>query len=364
VSSEPADEVALELGPTINELARVAIEAGEATAKPRTIRHWVSKGYVSRPRQQGRAWRYPLAAIGQVDTVARLRARDVHPDFFSFALFVETGTGDPENARAFVLEYLVLWKAGIEEQRERFAAHPEELREEAASAARKRGKNAPLPHRVRMTLDERTVAMLHTLAAVASVPLAAEEHEAGQHQLERLVGLRSGRGGATRDVSDVSVTPDKWPTDPDRLLRAVEDATPGRLELARRMVELSVVWFPALRSMFGDVLGAGASVALVDVIEEWEHMITPDMYALLFGFGLLNGEQATEQQIQTTLHALRPEALAAVMLSEQSEHERAASVGRLRPYQRLRLHHFVAAATRRSDPPSQKAAKTGKGVSG
>jgi hypothetical protein len=104
VSSEPVDEVALELGPTIDELVDVAIEAGEATAKPRTIRHWVSKGYVSRPRQQGRAWRYPVAAIGQVDTIARLRARGVHPDFFSFALFIEAGTGDTEEARAFVLE--------------------------------------------------------------------------------------------------------------------------------------------------------------------------------------------------------------------------------------------------------------------
>jgi hypothetical protein len=352
VSSEPADEVALELGPTINELVHVAVEAGEARAKPRTIRHWVSKGYVSRPRQRGRAWRYPIATIGQVDTIARLRGRDVHPDFFSFALFVETGTGDTEEARGFVLEYLALWKAGIEEQRKRFAADPEALREEAASAARKRGKNSPLPRRVRMTLDERTVAMLHTLAAVVSVPLAAEEQEAGQHQLERLVGLRSGRGGATRDVADVSVTPDQWPTDPDRLLKAVELATPARLELARRMVELSVVWFPALRSMLGDVLGAGPSIALVDVIEEWERIITPDMYALLFAFGLSNGERATEEEIQETLRALRPEAFAAMMLSEQAEHERAISVGRLRPYQHLRLHRFVAAATRRSDPPS------------
>jgi hypothetical protein len=353
------DELALQLGPTIDELVKVATEAGEAAAKPRTIRHWVSKGYVSRPRQQSRTWRYPLAAIGQVDTIARLRARDVHPDFFQFALFIETGAGDVEEARAFVLEYLALWKSGLEEQRRRFAADPEALREEAASAARKRGKNAPLPHRVRMTIDERTVAMRHTLAAVASVPLSAEEQEAGQHQLERLVGLRSGRGGATRDISDISVTPDQWPTNTDLLIDAVEAASPARLELARRMVELAVVWFPALRSMFGEILGAAASVALVDVIEDWERMITPDMYALLFAFELSNGERASDEQVAATLREVPPEAFAAVMLGEQSERERAVAVGRLRPYQRARLHHYVQSAIQEGTTRSARDPHTG-----
>lgn len=339
------DAFALELGPRIDDLVQVAREGGEAGATRSTIHYWVSRGYVLAPRQQARRWRYPNVAVGQVDTIARLRLRGVHRDFFEFAQYVEAGTGEPETARRFTLTFLTLWKERLAAERERLAMDPEALRREAAAAARMRGRRAPLPHRVRTTLDERTQAMLYTLSSLIGASLSSQDEEDGLLQLERLVGLRSGRGGASRDVSELSVASSEWPTDPNRLLSALEAASPERLEFARRGVELGVVWFPPLRSLFGGALGPAASVTLVDVIAEWERMMTPDVYVLLFSAFVANGlERASDSDIHVAMKTFLPEVIGTALLSELSPADQKVAERRLRRYQRLRLEHLRAIA--------------------
>lgn len=330
------DDFARELGPTVDELVEIARAAGDEMASRSTINRWVSKGWISRPRQKARKWHYPNIAIAQADTIARLRARAVHRDYFRFALHVEAGTGEHEETRAFLLEYLALWKAGVDEHAARLADDPDALRAEAEAAARMRGKNAPLPHRVRVSLDERTLAMMFTLGNLFGGQLSAAEVEQGQHQLERLAGLRGGRGGATRDLTGIALSPGDWPTDAGELARAVQSATHERLEMSRRMLELAVVWFPALRSLFAGIFGPAASVALVDVIEEWEQVLTPEIYALLFAIGVKNAtDRATDADVQETLAQLQPTAFVAFMLDDLPPTERHVVIRRLRPYPKL-----------------------------
>lgn len=339
------DVFAERLGPTIDDLVAVAIDAGWEKTTPRTIRSWVEKGFVSRPRQQARKWRYPNVAVGQVDALARMLARDVHRDFWRFGLFVETGTGATDQVRAFLIEYLGYWRQAVAEHQQRLA-DPDALRDEAEKAARQKGKNAPLPHRVRVTLDERTLAMQFMLAQLSAVSLPEDEQAAGQHHLERLVGLRSGRGGQTRDISDLSVTASNWPPDAESLVEAVKSASQERIEFTRRMVEIGVVWFPAMRSMLGVVAaGPAASTALIDVMGEWEEKISAEQYALLFAISLANARKnATDEQIRETLPALRPEPFAAMLLSECSIADRVLALKRLGIYPRMRLGAFLEQA--------------------
>lgn len=339
------DAFAGELGPTIDDLVDLAHAAG-AEIKPRTIRGWVEKGYISKPLQRGRKWRYPNVSIGQVDTLARMRARGVHPDFFRFGLYVEAGSGEPEQVRTFLVEYLGYWDQAVTGIKDKLA-DPEALREEAAKAARKKGKTAPFPHRVRMRLGERTLAMQFVFASLSSRPLSDEAQAQGQFQLERLVGLRSGRGGTTRNVSDLIALPSDWPPDADALTRAVRAVSVERLEFTRRSIEIGAVWFPAMRSLLASAaLGPAASAPLVDVMDEWAEKLTPDVYALLYAMHLAAArKEASDDRIRELLATHSPELMAALLLSECSAQDRELAVRRLRPYPRARLGAFLSART-------------------
>jgi hypothetical protein len=246
--------LAPELGPTIDDLVEIARQGGEAGATRRTIRYWRSQGFVLSPGRVGRDWRYPLAALGQVDTVARWRQQNVETDLLRFTLYIETATIAAAGGLALARALLLPWEAGIERASAELRADPEALRREAGTAARMRGR-APLPHRVRgVSLDERTLAMMYALAQMFSVPISPEETVQGAHQLERVLGLRSGRGGAERDLSDIALKPE-------------------RAEFARRGVEYAVAWLPAMVPTFTHVFGP-ALVPFLDVIDERAEKLT------------------------------------------------------------------------------------------
>ncbi|MGH9173270.1 MAG: hypothetical protein ACRD1H_02870, partial [Vicinamibacterales bacterium] len=331
-----------ELGPTIDELVQIARDGGEEKATRRTIHGWVNKGLVLRPGRAGREWRYPNAAVGQADTVARFRQRGTDPQLLRFALFIETGTIPADEAVRIARDFLSSWHVIVKTHAARFRADPEAMRDEAAGAARMRGRS-PLPHRVRVQLDEREIAMTYAIAHMFSVPLSPDEEDHGAHQLERVVGLRSGRGGAERDLSDVALKPDEWPTDIDALTDAVSAASPDRIEFARRGVEAAVAWMPALRSVFVAAFGA-SSAPLVDILEEWSEKLTPEAYALMFSVFTSNGPaRATDAEITDYLHTFHPEAFAFAMLDGRPEFAWDVVSARLRPYQRLRFDRFRAA---------------------
>jgi hypothetical protein len=339
-------DVANELGPTIDELVQIARDAGKEKAARRTIHGWVSKGLLLRPGRAGREWRYPNAAIGQADTVARFQRRGIDPQLLRFALFIETGTIPADEAVRIARDFLSSWHVIVQTHAARFRADPEAMRDEAARAARMR-RRSPLPHRVRARLDEREIAMTYAIAHMFSVPLSPDKEEHGAHQLERVVGLRSGRGGPKRDLSDVALKPDEWPTDIDALTDAVSTASPDRIEFARRGVEAAVAWMPALRSVFVAAFGA-SSVPLADIVEEWSEKLTPEAYALMFAVFTKNGlVRATDAEITQGLETFYPETFAFAMLDGRPEFDSDVVSGRLRPYQRHRFDRLRAGLSNR-----------------
>lgn len=326
-----------ELGPTIDELVEAARVAGRPEATRRTIRHWVSKGLVSTPSRAGREWLYPVRSSGEVDTVARWRKRGVSLDQTRFAVFIEIGSGAPEAALALTQEFVASSEHALAAASASFRGNPEILRDEATKAARMRGR-APLPHRVRgVSLAERTLALILVMSEMFSVPLDADTTVAGMYQLERILGLRSGRGGSERDLTAITIQPSDLAHDPTALLRALSLATRERVELARRGVEFAVVWMPALRATLVAEFGV-SSAPLVDMVAEWEEKLTPDVYALMFATFIRNGlERATDEQITETLPGFTPPLMAAAMLADRPPHERDLATRRLRPYQRMQL---------------------------
>jgi hypothetical protein len=138
-------------GPMIDELVRVAQEAGLPKANRRTIRGMVDQRFVASSHRVARSWRYQNVAVGQVDVVSRCRAHRVDPDLTRLAVFVETGTGDIEQIRALACQLLRGWQAELATDLERLHADPSALHDEAARAARMR-RNPPLPRRVRVRM--------------------------------------------------------------------------------------------------------------------------------------------------------------------------------------------------------------------
>lgn len=326
-----------ELGPTVDELVEIARAAGEKNAGRRTIHHWVSKRNVARPGRVGREWRYPSVAIGQVETVARLRQRGIDPALIRFALFIETATVPPAEALALCHDFLVAWDEVLEREGRRLRHDANALQDEAATAARMRARS-PLPHRVRgVSFDARTLAMTLAMARLFDVPLGSEQADEGLHHLERILGLRGGRGGADRDLAEVTLKPADWPGDAGSLHAALESATPQRIEFARRGVEFAVVWLPAMSATLAAWFEPSAT-PLVDIFEEWAEKLTPDVHVLMFALFLRNGaERASDQEIRDALRVFTPALAAAEILRERPLHERNAVLRRLRCYQQLQL---------------------------
>ncbi|MGH3005665.1 MAG: hypothetical protein ACRDOS_07170 [Gaiellaceae bacterium] len=281
-------------------------------------------------------------AIGQVDTVGRFRRSGTDPQLLRFAVFIETGTIPAEDAVGIAHDFLSSWREIVQAHATRFRIDPDAMRDEAARAARMRSRS-PLPHRVRVRLDEREIAMTYAIAQMFSVPLSPDEEEYGAHQLERVVGLRSGRGGAERDLSGVALRPDEWPVDIDALIDAVSAASPDRIEFARRGVEAAVAWMPAMRSVFVAAFGA-SSAPLIDILEEWSSKLTTETYVLMFSVFTSNGlARATDREITEGLEAFYPESFALAMLEGRPEFDWDVVGARLRLYQRLRFDRFRAA---------------------
>lgn len=330
-------DAAGELMPTIDDLVEVARAAGQPEASRRTIRHWVSRGLVSAPTRAGRDWRYPLRALGDVDAVTRWRRRGASLDETRFAVFIETGGASREAAVALAREFLEAWEESISAAAADVQANPLLLQEEAAKAARMR-RRAPLPHRVRgVSLDQRTLAITVVMSEMLGAPSDPDTAAEGLFELERILGLRSGRGGSDRDLADARVNPGELARDPAALRRALEPAMPERIEFARRGVDFAVIWMPALRATFAAEFGA-ASAPMVDILAEWAEKLTPHVYALMFATFVRNGlERATDEQITEALRVFSAPLITAAILADRPPNERELTRRRLRPYQRMLL---------------------------
>jgi hypothetical protein len=266
--------------PSITDLVHVARKAGKAGATASTIHYWRTQGLVSAPFRHGREWRYPLPALAEVDGIARWGRRQTIPEVLTFARYVEAGTVETAVALLACESVLDRFRDGAREAAELAAKGPEAVREEAARVARARGKNALLPRTVRVTAAEREAAHRYLYGEMLSMALDSDASLDGQQQFERLIGLRSGRGGESRDVSMFTVKPEDWRIEPERLAQAVRHATPDAADLARRIVELNFLWLPALMPLLINDDDAHLA-SFIDIARAAADQYRPELYAVI-----------------------------------------------------------------------------------
>jgi hypothetical protein len=322
--------------PTIGDLVEVARARGLATATPRTIHGWRDRGVISsEPTRYGTHYRYPLAAIGEVDCQVRWGRRRIAPELLTFARYIEAGTVSSDEALSAcrrVLEGTQADAAGgaLAEQKEVIA------QQEGRRAARSRGANAMVPRAVRMSKDERDAAFTYLFAVVLGVEDEVSADD-GRFQLERLIGARSGYGGAERDLSELIPPAGEWRLDLDVLRAAVRDASPEAAELARRQVELFTLWYPALLPLLDDEIPAGEQPFL-KIAEATFGRGGPDIYVPAFAWRLTRPALARpREELAAELQAFRPAAIIAEALADRSEREVELVRAALGPYQRVQL---------------------------
>jgi DNA-binding transcriptional MerR regulator len=327
--------------PTIDDLAAIAKAAGKTNAAPRTIHHWVSQALLDRPLRIGRYYRYPLRAVGQADTLARWSIRSTGLPMVRFALFIEADSITPEEALGIAAERTGLWRASVATAR-REARDPELLRREVAKVARWRGHNSVLPREVRMSLDERVAAVAQLVALMLDVHVPGAPP--GMAALERALGLRSGRGGAEREVPAALTSKDIAAADSDAMHAAVLAATPAQARVARNVVELLCLWFPALIPSLLATLKASEAPFLA-VVEERTTQLSPEAYLAIFAGLLARHADLPKHELAAVESALQPAAAMLEMLATQPSRDLPGVLSRLRPLQRLKLEYALNAAT-------------------
>jgi hypothetical protein len=106
-----------------------------------------------------------------------------------------------------------------------------------------------------MTLADRTRAYGYALATELGLGDEVARRQGDADKLERMLGLRRGRGGGLRDrLGDSALLADAFPspTDAHAALQSVSDE---ELELARRLVHTVLIWAPALMPLIASEEG-------------------------------------------------------------------------------------------------------------
>lgn len=326
--------------PSIDQLVHHAQMAGKSKANRTTIRHWVRRGDVDPPRREGRDYRYPLTAIGQVHTLARFNVREHGHPMVRFALFVETGSVPVAEALNIAADWIGRMSAEIDQARN-FATDTDLYRREVQEAAAKRGRNSVLPRQVAMSAEERmlAVAQFATLIFGAGLPEVPE----GLGMLERAIGLRSGRGGAEREIPFGLTERDIEALDPGAMHAAVLAASPLRAAIARNLVELCSLWLPALVPSLLSSLPASESKFLEIAAAQATHL-TPKAYVFNFAGFLAMQDAIPDVLLEEARPETEPAWVTARMLSTQPAGDLPGVLKRLGPFQRLKLEYVLRAA--------------------
>ncbi len=275
-----------------------------------------------------------MATLGQADTLGRHSARVHGVDLVKFALFVEVDTISPSAALRIAADALRRMQAALEPD---VTAITDEsaLRREASRAARRRSSKAALPRTVRVGAGEREAASTYLLSALSSVPLQPDERAAGRFALERILGLRSGRGGADRDLAD-RLPSQEFVADAGHLLSYVRRSRAVHARVARNIVELLCVWFPALLpAMYAT--SPPSEGPFLEIVSEWTQRLTPEIYVVLFASLLRTTSELADAEAAALLPALDPLAATLELVDATRGAELRAVATRLRPLQRTRL---------------------------
>jgi hypothetical protein len=326
--------------PSIDDLVAIAHDAGRLQTSKRTIRHWIEGGLVDGAVRSGRQYGYPLRAIGQVDTLARFPIRKHSLGMVRFALFIETDSGDPAEALRVAATHVDPHRESVAAARK---ADPEMIHADIKRAARMRAGNSVLPRDVQMSQAERDVAVAQLVQAGLGVRL--DGVPTGLGAVERALGLRSGRGGRTRETPLALTQKDLEVLDPDVLYKAAQAATPCHARVARSVVELICLWIPALIPSLL-MTSTKAESKFLQVIENKSRELRPEMYVAAFAGLLAKMETVPDERLAEIEKGLRPELAMIEMLATQPVGDLCGVLSRLRPLQRLKLRAAIALVPR------------------
>lgn len=305
-------EVDAETWTSGDELIALAADHGEAIT-PRSLELWRYRGLLPRPvrRDGGRAvWLYPPGTDRQLLRLLHWRTRVRDLELIRVTLWVEGFPIDLEGVRGALSAAFDAWAAAI--ARERPAGDGADLTSAVDALARKmaamRGR-AVVQRVVRMKAAERTRAYGYMLALMFGLEEEIERRKDDALLLERMVGLRSGRGGGLATVMPTGIDEQRLVRlpPPSEVKRVIVTASDDEYEFVRRMVQMMVIWTPLLLPLLLSEYGANAD-GFVTLVRGMFDELRPSFYPLLVGalLVLLHGKDATGEELHQHIRALEP----------------------------------------------------------
>jgi hypothetical protein len=294
-------------------LIAVAAEAGRAVSA-RSLELWRYRGLLPRPeRQPGvRAlWLYPGGTERQLLRLLHWRERTRSHDQILVALWAEGFEIESNLVREALGRFVDQWSAMIEVESagSEGETETEVVDRLARQLAGMRGK-AALPRTARMRLAEREAACGYMVATMLGMEEEVRRREADLPHLERMLGMRSGHGGglsATLGLRDKGGEVGPLLPSREQVRKAIAEASAAELELARRIVGVSVVLLPmALPLLFADQPTKAAH--LVGIARELFADPPPAAFSFIVVvfLALLHAKEPALEELEVHLGALEP----------------------------------------------------------
>lgn len=251
-------------------LIAIAAEGGHRVTR-RSLELWRYRGLLPRPQRQpiGRAvWLYPPGSARQLLRLLHWRERASRLDEIRVALWVEGFPVDLDGVRDALIGAIDEFSGAVR----RDLGSGKDLSgtiDLLASKLASMRSRAPIPRVVRMRLDERARGYGYMLALASGDPNEIENRKADAAFLERMLGLRSGRGPGLTELSPLSGdVVHLLPQLSVEHVRASLASAPAReFEFVRLLARPLLSWLPMLLTVMRSSLGV-RGVALADAAQE------------------------------------------------------------------------------------------------
>ncbi len=244
---------------------RLLAVAHEQGCSERTLEYWRYRRLFPRPRRDASGgWRYPPAAERHLRRLLHWRERARTLEAVRVALWIEGFHMELDDVRA-ALKILVIGAAtAIRREIHSAGDLSTNIDRHARKLAAMRGR-APFPHVVRMHQEERERAYGYLMALAAGDARELERRRDDARSLERMLGLRSGRGQGLAHLSPLETMLQlarEW-FSAERLCAVVDARGAEDYEFVRFLARALLLWMPLLVPLMGTALGSKA-VPLVD----------------------------------------------------------------------------------------------------
>ena len=242
---------------------QLVAKASGASVTERQLELWRYRGLLPRPVRRpggGGRWVYPPGAPEQLRRLLYWRERAGNLDLVRIGLWIEGFPVAREGVRRALGSFVDGWATALARERGSETDAPAATIDVLARKLAGMRSRAPVPHVVRMTLEERRRGYGFMLAVMFNVETEIERRSGDAWLVERMIGLRSGRGGglaAAFALESVSERLARLPS-PDKAVGVISDATEDEFEFVRRLVQVMIVWGPLLLPLVLDGEGAKA----------------------------------------------------------------------------------------------------------